>query len=287
MPLQRRWNFDGAARLLSTLDLDYVLDPDSDISQALLAALNQWLVDNEAELGEDGREVELRVESEVLQWRYVGEPAWTDLFDLSIFDGADGAPGADGNTILSGTGVPNGGVGVDGNFYLRIPMLDMYGPKTAGDWPAAVSLIGPEGPTGDTGATGDDGAPGADGEDGIDGVDGDDGAPGADGETPELQNSGTHIQWRYVGEMTWNDLVALADITGDDGADGADFTGYMHDQTTPAATWTITHNLGTRPNFVVFLASDPDVLCYTDQSHPDLNTTVLEFPSAVTGKAYT
>lgn len=45
--------------------------------------------------------------------------------------------------------------------------------------------------------------------------------PGADGREIELQKTATHIQWRYVGG-TWANLVALSDITGDDGAPGDD-----------------------------------------------------------------
>lgn len=54
------------------------------------------------------------------------------------------------------------------------------------------------------------------------------GTPGADGEDGrevELQNNGTHIQWRYVGDPTWTNLVALSTLVGpagDDGADGRD-----------------------------------------------------------------
>lgn len=36
----------------------------------------------------------------------------------------------------------------------------------------------------------------------------------------ELQKSETHIQWRYVGEEVWRDLVALNDIKGDVGDKG-------------------------------------------------------------------
>lgn len=57
---------------------------------------------------------------------------------------------------------------------------------------------------------------------GITGTDGTDGVDGDDGREVEFQNNGTHIQWRYVGEVSWTDLVALSAITGADGADGAD-----------------------------------------------------------------
>lgn len=45
-------------------------------------------------------------------------------------------------------------------------------------------------------------------------------AQGAPGAQVEFNVSATHIQWRYVGEPTWTDLVALADLAGEDGEDG-------------------------------------------------------------------
>lgn len=40
---------------------------------------------------------------------------------------------------------------------------------------------------------------------------------GEDGREVEIRNSGTHIQWRYVGDVGWIDIVALIDLKGDDG----------------------------------------------------------------------
>lgn len=48
------------------------------------------------------------------------------------------------------------------------------------------------------------------------------GAPGKDGREIEIQNSGTAIQWRYVGDVSWTDLVQLSDITGAKGDPGED-----------------------------------------------------------------
>lgn len=45
---------------------------------------------------------------------------------------------------------------------------------------------------------------------------------GEDGREVELRTSETHIQWRYEGEAEWTNLVALADLAGDDGDDGED-----------------------------------------------------------------
>lgn len=49
------------------------------------------------------------------------------------------------------------------------------------------------------------------------GADGAAGTDGGDGAEVELQKGATHIQWRYVGEATWTNLIALADLKGDTG----------------------------------------------------------------------
>ena len=46
------------------------------------------------------------------------------------------------------------------------------------------------------------------------------GTPGKDGREVEIQNNGTAIQWRYVGEETWTDLVQLSDLKGQKGDPG-------------------------------------------------------------------
>lgn len=88
---------------------------------------------------------------------------------------------------------------------------------------------GPQGPAGEAGlpgAPGEDGEAGADGTDGQDGVDGADGDPGArgmrglpgiDGREVEFTVSATHIQWRFVGESGWTNLIALSDLQGQAG----------------------------------------------------------------------
>lgn len=59
----------------------------------------------------------------------------------------EGEPGADGNTILGGSGAPESGDGIDGDFYIDTTANAIYGPKTAGAWGAARSLVGPAGNT--------------------------------------------------------------------------------------------------------------------------------------------
>lgn len=48
------------------------------------------------------------------------------------------------------------------------------------------------------------------------------GTPGKDGREIEIQNNGTAIQWRYVGDESWTDLVQLSEITGPKGDPGED-----------------------------------------------------------------
>ncbi len=59
---------------------------------------------------------------------------------------------------------------------------------------------------------------GADGEKGADGINGKD---GADGKSVEIRKDGGYIQWRYTGG-SWENLVALSELTGIAGANGKD-----------------------------------------------------------------
>lgn len=48
----------------------------------------------------NGREIELQVNATHIQWRYVGDLAWTDLAPLTAITGQDGA---DGNSLFYAT----------------------------------------------------------------------------------------------------------------------------------------------------------------------------------------
>ena len=45
---------------------------------------------------------------------------------------------------------------------------------------------------------------------------------GTDAKEVEFQKTTTYIQWRRIGDVTWNNLVLLTDIKGDKGDDGSD-----------------------------------------------------------------
>lgn len=66
---------------------------------------------------------------------------WTSSISLR------GAPGTNGNTILSGSSAPIASQGINGDFYLETTNSRLYGPKASGAWPGTfTSLIGPAGP---------------------------------------------------------------------------------------------------------------------------------------------
>jgi hypothetical protein len=86
------------------------------------------------------------------------------------------------------------------------------------------------------------------------------GTNGYDGREVELQKSSTHIQWRYVGDTSWTDLVALVDIKGADGIDGIDGVGIVSILKTGTVglvdTYTITHTDSSTDTFDVTNGTD-------------------------------
>jgi hypothetical protein len=107
-----------------------------------------------APAGEDGKSVEIQASATHVQWRLVGDPTWINIVALADLEGtpgtegAPGSPGAAGAKWFTGAGVPDGGTGVNGDFYLRTNG-DYYGPKTAGAWGSVVASL-----KGATGAAG-------------------------------------------------------------------------------------------------------------------------------------
>lgn len=116
--------------------------------------LTKWVefVAPAGEDGTDGKSVELRKTATVIQWRLVGDAEWIDLVSLTDIRGTDGDDGTNGNTVLSTTGVPGAGIGVNGDFANDVTNSVMYGPKAAGAWPAGVSYKGGAGNDGAAGS---------------------------------------------------------------------------------------------------------------------------------------
>jgi len=65
-------------------------------------------------------------------------------------DGANGTDGADGTVWRDGFGVPDNGLGVDGDYYLDTEYADVYH-KVAGTYEYLVTIMGPQGPAGAAG----------------------------------------------------------------------------------------------------------------------------------------
>lgn len=161
-----------------------------------------------------------------------------DTSDITVFTvtigelgtsgvGIPGLAGADGRTILNGTSVPTT-EGEDGDFYLHTPTSMLYGPKTAGSWPAGVSLIGPQGIQGEPGDPGEDGIVGFDGKTWTSGS----GAPsgGVDGDF-YLQETTYDVYKKISG--TWTLILNVKGADGPPGADGDNGLSY------PAYAYTI------------------------------------------------
>jgi hypothetical protein len=90
------------------------------------------------------------------------------------------------NTILNGKGAPKSTLGIDGDFYIDINTMNIYGPKAKGKWPTSVSMKGLAGTNGTNGVAGATGATGAKGTS----TTGADGAPGIAGATGAAGSSG-------------------------------------------------------------------------------------------------
>ena len=69
-------------------------------SEAFDGTYEEWLDSIRGPRGEDGREVTLRVAENHIQWRYVGEAAWTNLIALDSLIGPQGERGDDGQEVL-------------------------------------------------------------------------------------------------------------------------------------------------------------------------------------------
>jgi hypothetical protein len=208
----------------------------------------------DAELGVDGAFYIDTVATAIYGPKTAG--VWGSPTSLIGADGADGAPGADGAdglSVLSGSGVPSSGLGVDGEFYIDTDADTIYGPKTAGSWGSPTSLVGPPG------------APGADAPDTLGGLtdvdfttppgdgealvyDDDSGnwVPGAAGGGGTPGGADTQIQFNDDGsfggsaDLTWDDTGKVLDVGGDVNLDdGGSFQTTLQ-LVTPTAARTIT-----------------------------------------------
>lgn len=143
--------------------------------------------------------------------------------------GPQGNPGLDGKTVLSGSGAPSAGTGVNGDFYINTTANTIYGPKTAGSWGSPTSLVGPIGPqgiqgvkgdTGDIGPQGPIGLTGPQGPQGIKGDTGDVGPQGPIGLTGATGPQGIQGIKGDTGDVGPQGPIGLTGATGPQGPQG-------------------------------------------------------------------
>jgi len=142
-----------------------------------------------------------------------------------------GLNGVDGTMWYTGSGVPIGGTGVDGDLYLRTANGDVY-KKTSGTWGVICNITGPTGPQGATGATGAAGSNGINGTNGVDGATWltGSGVPsgGVDGDLYLRTSNGDVYKrvsgsWGVIGNITGpQGATGATGAAGSNGADGAD-----------------------------------------------------------------
>lgn len=194
--------------------------------------------------GADGRPVELRSTASQVQWRYDGDLGWIDLVSIETLTGPAGEDGDDGESPelrISG-GFVQWRLPSEGSWTNLIAVADITGPQGDQGEPGAdgtgVTILGSYESVQDLENAHPTGSPGdaylVDGDlyvwsatdaawvnvGTIQGPQGEPGSDGAAGAEVELQTTATHLQWRHVGDSSWANLVALADITGPQGDEG-------------------------------------------------------------------
>lgn len=145
---------------------------------------------------------------------------------------------------ISGVGEPADAKGRTGDYYLN-EIDSNYFYKTVEGWRTRGSLKGADGKDGADGADGESGfsaydlwvqnghagslkdffnslvgtrgLQGVQGPKGDKGYKGDTGDAGTDGREIELRKTATHIQWHYVDDPKWINLIALSELKGKDG----------------------------------------------------------------------
>lgn len=190
--------------------------------------------------------------------------------------GPQGETGAQGETGPAGErGEPGqvGRDGADGRSAYELAVDEGFA-GTLDDWLA--SLVGPAGPEGPPGE------PGAQGEDGLSAYE------------IALSNGfhGSEAEWlkSLVGERGHSGAPGPRGYPGPQGPPGPGGGGsggdlsYLHDQSTPATTWVIVHNLGKYPSTTVVDSGGSVV--YGDVVHVDDTQLTISFSAGFSGRAF-
>lgn len=94
----------------------------------------------------------------------------------------------------------------------------------------------------------------------------------------ELVEDGPNVEVSVVEQnvVIGEAVVGLPGVSGD--------KSYTHEQTTPSATWTITHNLAKHPAVTIVDSSGNE--WQTAVEHVSANQCIARFSSAFAGRAY-
>lgn len=84
--------------------------------------------------------------------------------------------------------------------------------------------------------------------------------------------------------LTAPPAIVLNVAAGAAGPPGAGGASYLHTQASPASTWTVNHNLGTRPAVEVRDTGGNEILAGV--THASANQVLISFVSAKTGTAF-
>ena len=144
--------------------------------------------------GDVGPSPQMQVADGKIQWKRDNIITWYDLISLAELIGPQGPAGPP--MQVSGVLEDEGDLpvsGSDGDAYVIDGELWVW---TGSEWVNIGAFVGPQG---------------------VQGVQGE---SGENGKEVELQNNGTNIQWRYIGDVGWTNLVTLASITGQKGDKG-------------------------------------------------------------------
>lgn len=97
--------------------------------------------------------------------------------------------------------------------------------------------------------------------------------------------SDSHLIFRSDGTRLWHDIIGAPDGSTEFVGDGSALTGlsYRHLQPTPAAIWTVDHNLGRRPSVIAY-NSDGEKITGTVTA-PNLSRITITFTEALSGEA--
>jgi hypothetical protein len=180
------------------------------------------------------------------------------------------------NTIRSGNGVPATTIGNDGDFYIDLKSMNIYGPKKNNRWPLPISLRGPAGATGPAGADGKNGTSasatagtvGPAGPAGPAGPKGDTGATGATGPAgPAGSNTGTAGP---KGDTGATGATGATGPKGDTGTAGS-ISAFHGEVTFPSVLAGISGSTGISSSFGNLVAGKKyvvDVIIYSTNNDP-------------------